>query len=107
LVAGEDQARCIRNQIDRNLGLTNQQDLTASRIDVTLMANQLTKSQKMPVRTAAWYEKELLTFADAIALVRHCLWRSCHSSTSSQSRDIFKGSLSLLERLTDTVSYAA
>jgi hypothetical protein len=74
---------------------------------VTLMANQLTKSQKMSVRTAAWYEKELPTFADAIALVRRCMWSSCHFSTSSQSSDVLKVSRSLLERLTDAVSYAA
>jgi hypothetical protein len=50
---------------------------------VTLMANKSTKNQKMPVRTAAWYKKELPAFADAIALVRRCLWSSCHFSTSS------------------------
>jgi len=31
------------------------------------MANQATKSQKMPVRTAAWRKRELPAFADAIA----------------------------------------
>lgn len=74
---------------------------------VTLMANQSAKSQKMPVRTAAWYKKELPAFADAIALVRRCLWSGCHFSTSSQSRDVLKVPRSLLERLTDAVSYAA
>ena len=74
---------------------------------VTLMADQLIKNQKMAVRTAAWYEKELPTFADAMALVRRCLWSSCHFSTSSQKRDVLKVPRSLLERLTDTVSYAA
>src|SRR5262245_31417174 len=74
---------------------------------VTLVANQATKSQKMPIRTAAWYKKELPAFADAIALVRRCLWSSCHFSTSSQSRDVLKVPRSLLERLTDAVSYAA
>jgi len=74
---------------------------------VILMANQLTKSQKMPIRTAAWYEKELPTFADAVAMVKRCLWSDCHFSTSSESRDVLKVSRSLLERLTDTVSYAA
>ena len=54
---------------------------------VTLMADRLIKSQTMPVRTAAWYRKELPTFADAIALARRCLWSSCHFSTSSQSSD--------------------
>jgi hypothetical protein len=74
---------------------------------VTLMANQATKSQKMSVRTAAWYEKELPTFADAIAMVRRCMWSNCHFSTSSQSSDVLKVPRSLLERLTDAVSYAA
>ena len=71
------------------------------------MADHLIKSQTMPVRTAAWYTKELPTFADAIALVRRCLWRSCHFSTSSQSSDVLKVPRSLLERLTDAVCYAA
>jgi hypothetical protein len=35
------------------------------------------------------------------------LWSSCHFSTSSQSRDVLKVPRSLLERLTDAVSYAA
>jgi hypothetical protein len=74
---------------------------------VTLMADQLIKSQKIAVRTAAWYEKELPTFADAMALVRRCLWSNCHFSTSNQKRDVLKVPRSLFERLTDTVSYAA
>src|SRR5215212_2375164 len=44
---------------------------------VTLMADHLSIRQTMPVRLAAWYTKELPTFADAIALVRRCLWSSC------------------------------
>jgi hypothetical protein len=61
----------------------------------------------MSVRAAAWREKELPTFADAIAMVRRCLWSDCHFSTSSESRDVLKVPRSLLERLTDAVSYAA
>ena len=74
---------------------------------VALMANDLIKSCTMPVRTAAWYTKELPTFADALALVRRCLWGHGHFSTSSQSRDVVKVPRSLLERLTDAVCYAA
>jgi len=74
---------------------------------VTLMADRLLKSQKIPVRTAAWYTKQLPTFADAIAFVRRCLWRSCHFSTSSQRSDVLKVPRSILERLTDAVCYAA
>ena len=57
---------------------------------VALMANHLIKNHTMPVRTAAWYTKAQPTFADAMALVRRCLWSDCHFSTSSQSRDVVK-----------------
>jgi hypothetical protein len=74
---------------------------------VTLLADYLIKSRKLPVRTAAWYTKEQPTFSDAIAFVRRCLWSGCHFSTSSQSSDVLKVSRSLFERLTDAVCYAA
>jgi len=74
---------------------------------VTLLADGLIKEQSQPVRTAAWYKKELPTFADAIAIVRRCLWSNCHFSTSSQNSDVCKIPRSLLERLTDAVCYAA
>jgi hypothetical protein len=74
---------------------------------VTLLANALIEEQSRPVRTAAWYKKQLPTFADAIAIVRRCLWSNCHFSTSSQNREVCKIPRSLLERLTDAVCYAA
>ena len=74
---------------------------------VTLMADRLCIRQTIPVRLAAWYTKELPTFADAIALVRRCLWSRCHFSTSGQSSDVVKIPRALLERLTDAVCYAA
>jgi hypothetical protein len=74
---------------------------------VTLMADQLIKTEVKPVRTAAWYEKQTPTFADAIAIVRRCLWSSCHFSTSGKNSDVVKIPRSLLERLTDAVCYAA
>jgi len=74
---------------------------------VTLMADRLIKTEVKPVRTAAWYEKQRLTLADATAVVRRCLWSSCHFSTSSNHSDIVKVPRSLLERLTDAVCYAA
>jgi hypothetical protein len=73
---------------------------------VALLANHLTQSPTLPVRTAAWYTKELPTFADALALVRRCLWSDCYFSTSSQNREVVKVPRSLLERLTDAVCYA-
>ena len=41
---------------------------------VTMAAHTLMENQQYPVRPAAWYAKTLLTFADAIALVRQHLW---------------------------------
>jgi hypothetical protein len=74
---------------------------------VTLMADGLIQGQSMRVRQAAWYKKELPTFADAIAEVRRLLWKSCHFRTSSQMDDVVKVPRALLERLTDAVCYAA
>jgi len=74
---------------------------------VTLMADRLIKAEVKPVRTAAWYEKQTPTFADAIAIVRRYLWSSCHFSMSGNKRDVVKVPRSLLERLTDAVFYAA
>jgi hypothetical protein len=74
---------------------------------VILMADQLIKNETMPVRTAAWYEKKTPTFSDAIAIVRHCLWKNCHFSMSMENTEIVKVPRILLERLTDAVCYAA
>jgi DDE superfamily endonuclease len=74
---------------------------------VALMADRLIQRQVLAVRTAAWYTKERPTFADAIAMTRRCLWKSCHFSTSSPSREVVKVPRALLERLTDAVCYTA
>lgn len=74
---------------------------------VTLLADVLFKGQSQPVRTSAWYKKELPTFADAIAIVRRYLWSNCHFSTSSQNNEVIKIPRSLFERLTDAICYAA
>lgn len=73
---------------------------------VALMADRLIKRQIIVVRTAAWYTKELPTFADALAMTRRCLWMHCRFSTSSQSREVVKVPRDLLERITDAVCYA-
>jgi DDE superfamily endonuclease len=74
---------------------------------VTLMADALIQNQTTAVRQAAWYTKEHPTFSDAIAIVRRCVWSSCHFSMSSRQSDVVKIPRSLLERLTDAVCYAA
>jgi hypothetical protein len=42
---------------------------------VTLAANRLHRQGDLLTRKAAWYDKAELTFSDAIAAVRHHLWR--------------------------------
>jgi hypothetical protein len=74
---------------------------------VALLANALLKDQTKVVRTAAWYAKEQPTFSDALALVRRCLWSSCHFQTSLSEPDVIKIPRLLFERLTDAVCYAA
>lgn len=73
---------------------------------ITLAANLLIRKADRPVRKAAWYTKTKPTFADAIALVRSCLWSHCHFSTSYNLTEVLKIPRSLFERLTDTLCYA-
>jgi hypothetical protein len=74
---------------------------------VTVMAAHLIGTHPMPVRAAAWYCKAHATFSDTIALVRQCLWRQCHFSTSEAEADMVKIPRILYERLTDALCYAA
>jgi hypothetical protein len=74
---------------------------------VTLMAAQLLEHQTIIVRHAAWYKKDVATFSDTMALVRRWLWGHQTLSMSEHPPDIIKIPRALLERLTDTLSYAA
>lgn len=74
---------------------------------ITLGAHQLLGAKPLPPRTAAWYAKPQATFSDTIALVRHRLWYTGAFSMSPASSDLIKIPRSLLERLTDTLCYAA
>ena len=73
---------------------------------ITLVAHHLQRSRKFSIRRAAWYAKPLPTFVDAIALVRQYLW-SCTFSMSDSPTEMVKIPRALLERLTDTLGYAA
>jgi hypothetical protein len=74
---------------------------------VTLMAHALLQSEARVVRTAAWYAKERPTFSDALAVVRRELWSCCHFAMSESDVEMVKIPRSVLERLTDTLCYAA
>lgn len=73
---------------------------------VTLLAHHLHFQSPLKVRQAAWYSKPLPTFSDAMALVRSSLW-SVTFSTSPEPTEMVKVPRSLLERMTDTLIYAA
>jgi hypothetical protein len=74
---------------------------------VTLIAAHLIGTNTMPVRTAAWYRKEVATFSDTIALVRRWLWGQEHFSMSHTKADVVKIPRSLFNRFTDALCYAA
>lgn len=74
---------------------------------VTLLADRLIGRRTLPVRAAAWYIKRQPTFSDALALVRRCCWAQVGFSLSACKPDTVKIPRLLLERLTDTLCYAA
>jgi hypothetical protein len=73
---------------------------------VTEIADALQSQFSLDVRQADWYIKPLPTFSDAIAWVRSSLWPVTFSM-STQDTDMLNVSRSVLERLMDTLIYAA
>ena len=74
---------------------------------VTLMAHGLLEAEARVVRTAAWYVKARPTFSDALAIVRRELWSCSHFAMSPSDAEMVQIPRLVLERLTDTVCYAA
>jgi len=74
---------------------------------ITLLTDRLLASDTCPTRTAAWYAKPAPTFSDAIALVRRSLWLSATFSTPIPDPLVHKVPPWLVERLLDTLCYAA
>ncbi len=72
-----------------------------------LLAASLLKQRAVPVRRAAWYGKQSATFSDTIAWVRRWLWSHQHFQMSKTDSDMIKVPRSLVERLTETLCYAA
>jgi hypothetical protein len=57
---------------------------------VTLFAHASARQGKLPVRQAAWYEKSVPTFSDALAIVRYHLWQEMSFHTSVSDTDMQK-----------------
>jgi hypothetical protein len=74
---------------------------------VTLLTDRLLIADVCPTRTAAWYAKPAPTFSDAIALVRRHLWLSATFCTPTPTLLVQKVPPWLVERLLDTLCYAA
>lgn len=74
---------------------------------VTLLANHLHAQGTLAVRRAAWYEKAVPTFSDALAAVRCELWRDEGFSISRAGGKRLKIPPALLDRLAHVIAYAA
>jgi len=74
---------------------------------VTLFAHHLLQGQALPVRQAAWYPKALPTFVDTLALVRQQLWPVTFPYLSPPQPEMVQIPRALLDRMTDTLAFAA
>ena len=76
---------------------------------VAIWADQLFTGRSCAVRPlpAAWYDKREPTFSDAIAAVRRALWYRQNLCMSRNGKKIIEIPAILLERLTETLCYAA
>lgn len=74
---------------------------------VTLTADQLCAEGDLVVRQASWYQKPSPTFSDALAAVRRHLWWAQTFFTSPSDSETVKISRGVLNRLTDSLAYAA
>jgi hypothetical protein len=74
---------------------------------VSVFAHHLLQGEKLPVRQAAWYTKELATFSDTLAFVRQHLLPVGISWISQSEPDMVKIPKALLDRLTEALAYAA
>lgn len=76
---------------------------------VTLLAHHLacTYLAHLPMRRTAWYAKPLPTFSDAIAVVRHELWRCPTFHMSRANRHIAKLPDAVFSRFADALCYSS
>jgi len=72
---------------------------------VTLFAHALLQGQPMPLRQAAWYAKQLPTFADTLAFVRQHLWHVTIQWMSPADTDVVQIPRAFFDRLTEVLAY--
>lgn len=64
-------------------------------------------SMPLPIRRAAWYQKEAATFSDTLAWVRRRLWPATINRTSQCGADVVMIPRAQLELFTDVLAFAA
>ena len=74
---------------------------------VTLIVQRINQTWQVSARQAAWYQKALPTFADALAQVRRCLWRQMSLMLSGENTDRQKIPASLFAHLGELLAHAA
>ena len=74
---------------------------------VTLWADELFSRDPVSPRSAAWYPKPALTFADALAAVRYRLWTREAFPMSADHADVAKIPRATLQRLTQAARFPA
>jgi hypothetical protein len=74
---------------------------------ITMMAETLSKEEKLKIRSAVWDDKEVATFSDAIGCVRQQISESQSFQTSANEWEMIKIPRSFLETLPDTLCFVA
>lgn len=72
-----------------------------------LLADRLQARGLLRVRSAAWYEKPLPTFSDALAAARRHLWEARNTSGSRSDGELEEFPAPLFRCLIETLAYAA
>ena len=73
----------------------------------TLVADRLHARRELSVRSAAWYQKSLPTFSDALAAVRRHLWGTANMLHSRLDSECDRIPDPLFKRLTEAIAYVA
>jgi hypothetical protein len=74
---------------------------------VALLAARPPAAPAWSIRQAAWYPQHQPTFADALAAVRRELWQHYLFAPSAADDDVVKVPRLVVDRLTETLAYAA
>jgi hypothetical protein len=74
---------------------------------ITLWVHDLSRSKTLKPKTAAWYQKTVPTFSDAIAAIRREIWRHQISFISRPCRDSIEIPRHIWNRMENALAHAA